>query len=252
MIVIKFGGHAMGASAYPWMEEISTSFKKGQKFVIVHGGGPQINKELERQNIVSQFHNGLRITTPEVMTVVESVLAGSVLREVVRNLSAHGLPAIGITGGDAGLLKAEVIDNGELGAVGEVVKVEPKILHLLLENGYLPVVSPLSQGPQGQVLNVNADLAAGSIAGSLAATEIIFLTDVPGIYRNWPDEGSLIAQISREELRGLNFADGMIPKVQAALQALQLGARSVRIIDGKNFTAFQQALLGRGGTWVHP
>jgi acetylglutamate kinase len=252
MIVIKFGGHAMGKQAKDWMREIATRFKDGEKFVVVHGGGPQIDAELKARQVEIKMQNGFRVTTPEVMHIVEMVLTGTVLRSVVRSLKEVGLPAVGITGSDAQLLEVELKDEEHLGLVGKIVKVNPKVLDDLLDMGYLPVVSPVSNASNGQALNINADLAAGAIAGSLRANQMIFLTDVPGIYANWPDRNSLIEKISVQELSKLSFSEGMIPKVEAAVNAVLSGSLSARIIDGKSLTAFQSALIGSGGTWIHP
>lgn len=249
MIVIKFGGHAMGDNP-EWMREISTKWHAGERFVIVHGGGPQIDKQLKKEGIASEFVGGFRVTTPEVMKVVEAVLSGTVLRSVVRSLQSVGLPAVGITGSDGGLLSVGLKDDGALGLVGEVRSVNPKILDTLMEADYLPVIAPVSTSPEGVTLNINADLAAGAIAGSLNADEMLFMTDVPGIYRNWPDKESLIEEISIAELAKLRFSDGMAPKVSAAIHAVKSGSRSARIIDGVSLRAFQEALNGRGGTWV--
>ncbi len=249
MIVIKLGGHAMDDDP-AWMREIATRWSAGEKFVVVHGGGPQIDRQLQVEGIVSEFVNGFRITTAEVMKVVESVLTGTVLRSVVRSLSKVGLPAVGITGSDAGLLEVSVKDDGALGLVGQVDAVNPKILVSLIDAGFLPVVAPVSNGADGVALNVNADLAAGAIAGALHANEALFMTDVPGIYRNWPDKASLIDEISISELAALSFEGGMVPKVAAVINAIKSGARSARVIDGKSLSAFQSALHGKGGTWV--
>ena len=249
MIVIKFGGHAMDDNPV-WMMEIATRWSAGEKFVVVHGGGPQIDRQLQVEGIVSEFVDGFRKTTSEVMKVVESVLTGTVLRSVVRSLSKAGLPAVGITGSDAGLLEVSVKDDGALGLVGQVDSVNPEVLISLIEAGFLPVVAPVSNGADGVALNVNADLAAGAIAGALRANEALFMTDVPGIYRNWPDKSSLIDEISIAELEEMIFEGGMVPKVAAVINAIKSGAKSARVIDGKSLSAFQDALLGKGGTWV--
>lgn len=249
MIVIKFGGHAMGSNQ-EWMSEIAQRWRDGARYVIVHGGGPAIEAQLEREGIVSEFKDGYRITTAEVMRIVESVLTGTVLRQVVRSLRSVGLPAVGITGSDAGLLEVELKDRGDLGLVGSVTKVSPKLILDLLAAGYLPVVSPVSNDANGQALNINADIAAGAISGSLGAEETLFMTDVKGIYRNWPDPSSIIESITVTELSTLKFESGMAPKVEATVNAIRSGARSARIFDGKSLSAFQSALAGRGGTWV--
>lgn len=249
MIVIKFGGHAMDSDPI-WMEEIARRWSAGEQFVIVHGGGPQIDQQLKVEGVESEFKDGFRITTPPVMKVVEAVLTGSVLRSVVRSLQRVGLPAVGITGSDAGLLRVRLKGNGALGLVGEVESVNPRILKTLLDGGFLPVVAPVSNAADGAALNVNADLAAGAIAGALRAQEVLFMTDVPGIYRSWPDQNSLMNEVSAKELGSIAFEGGMVPKVTAVINAITSGAKSARVIDGKSLCAFKDALSGRGGTWV--
>jgi acetylglutamate kinase len=252
MIVIKFGGHAMGENSADWMRELALRFKAGERFVIVHGGGPQIDQELKIRNIEKKMINGFRYTDSETMKVVEMVLTGTVLRSVVRSLIKAGLPAVGITGSDTALLEVDYKDKEKLGLVGEVNKVNPKLLHDLLDMGYLPVVAPVANDSNGTALNINADLAAGAIAGALRATQMLFLTDVPGIYANWPDQSSLIQSIGVQQLKNITFSEGMVPKVEAAINAIESGALSSRVIDGKSFEAFVSALNGEGGTWVHP
>ena len=250
MIVIKFGGHAMDGNAHQWMTEIATRFKAGEKFVIVHGGGPHIDAELNVRGIEKKSVNGFRITTPEVMHVVEMILTGTVLRSVVRSLIEVGLPAVGITGSDSRLLEVALKDKEKFGLVGVVKRVNPKIIHDLLDMGYLPVVSPVANDETGQALNINADIAAGAIAGALRATQMLFMTDVAGIYSRWPDQSSMINEITVAQLKELTFADGMVPKVEAAMNAISSGAASSRIFDGTSLGAFIDALEGRGGTWV--
>jgi len=250
MIVIKFGGHAMDGNAHQWMTEIATRFKAGEKFVIVHGGGPHIDSELAVRGIEKKSVNGFRVTTPEIMHVVEMVLTGTVLRSVVRSLIEVGLPAVGITGSDSRLLEVSLKDEEKLGLVGVVKKVNPKIIHDLLDMGYLPVVSPVANDETGQSLNINADIAAGAIAGALQASQMLFMTDVAGIYSRWPDLSSMIDEITVAQLKELTFADGMVPKVEAAINAISSGAASSRIFDGTSLPAFIDALEGRGGTWV--
>ena len=249
MIVIKFGGHAMDSDP-TWMDEIAKRWSVGEQFVIVHGGGPQIDQQLKVEGVESEFKDGFRITTPAVMKVVEAVLTGSVLRSVVRSLQRVGLPAVGITGSDAGLLSVRLKSEGALGLVGEVDSVNPNILRTLLDGGFLPVVAPVSNAADGRALNVNADLAAGAIAGALRAQEILFMTDVPGIYRSWPDQNFLINEVSAKELGSITFEGGMVPKVAAVINAITSGAGSARVIDGKSLVAFKDALSGKGGTWV--
>lgn len=264
MIVIKYGGHAMEDADGLFSRAVQATIDLGQECVIVHGGGPQINAALEKAGIQSIFLGGYRVTSVAAFEVVQSVLTSDVLRNLVGHLRATGINATGLTGRDGGLLIAKKLRNlvdgtpAELGEVGEIVRVDPTILRTLLAGGYLPVVSPIAtQGDSVDEnsdvgLNVNADLAAGAIAGALSADTLIFLTDVAGIYRNWPDASSLISKISARELESIkdSFEEGMAPKVLATLNAIHSGAKSVRIIDGKDPEAFAFALTGIGGTLV--
>ena len=254
MIVIKLGGHAMsmegGQEKARWCSELAMQWRAGKRFVVVHGGGPMIESELTFRKIESHFIDGLRVTTSEIAEVVETVLTGTVLRSIVSTLRLAGLPAVGISGNDGGLLEVERVNDERLGFVGNVRHVNPEIIHALLDANFLPVISPTSRDGQGQTLNINGDIAAGAIAGAVKADEMIFMTDVPGIYANWPDRSSLISEISANELSEMTFASGMIPKVSAAVNSITSGARSARIIDGKSEEGLSEALAGRGGTWV--
>ncbi len=263
MIVIKFGGHAMTDASGGFAEVIKRSLSKEQ-CVIVHGGGPQIDAALKTHQLDSTFIGGFRVTTPEIFAVVQQVLSGTVLREVVGHLRAHDVPAVGISGRDGGTLQASILTtlvdgtNADLGRVGEVEHVDTSLLKSLLDSGFTPVVSPIAVEFDGEVevpqhgLNVNADLAAAAIAGALDATSLIFMTDVPGIYRNWPDRDSLISEISATDLASIKheFDGGMAPKVKACLDAIAKGAKVVRIIDGRDPKALDEALSGAGGTAV--
>jgi acetylglutamate kinase len=263
MIVIKFGGHAMTDSSGGFAEVIKRSLSKEQ-CVIVHGGGPQIDAALKTHQLDSTFIGGFRVTTPEIFAVVQQVLSGTVLREVVGHLRAHDVPAVGISGRDGGTLQARILttlvdgSSADLGRVGEVEQVDVALLKTLLDSGFTPVVSPIAVEFDGEVevpqhgLNVNADLAAAAIAGALDASSLIFMTDVPGIYRNWPDKDSLISEISAAELASIKqeFDGGMAPKVKACLDAIAKGAKVVRIIDGRDPKALDEALSGTGGTAV--
>lgn len=263
MIVIKFGGHAMTDASGGFAEVIKRSLSKEQ-CVIVHGGGPQIDAALKTHQLDSTFIGGFRVTTPEIFAVVQQVLSGTVLREVVGHLRAHEVPAVGISGRDGGTLQASILTtlvdgtNADLGRVGEVEHVDTSLLKSLLDSGFTPVVSPIAVEFDGDVevpqhgLNVNADLAAAAIAGALDATSLIFMTDVPGIYRNWPDRDSLISEISATDLASIKheFDGGMAPKVKACLDAIAKGAKVVRIIDGRDPKALDEALSGAGGTAV--
>jgi acetylglutamate kinase len=264
VIVIKFGGHAMSDAEGLFALAVQATLDMGEQCVIVHGGGPQIDEALAIAQIESAYIGGYRVTTPATFAIVQRVLSGQVLRTVVSQLRAVGINATGLTGRDGGLLIAkkltELVDGTavDLGQVGEVVRVDTTILDALLASGFLPVVSPLAtEGDEVEEfsksgLNVNADLAAAAIAGALAADTLIFMTDVPGIYRNWPDANSLISIITAAELRTIkgDFSQGMAPKVLACLNAIAAGAGSVRVIDGTDPEAFSLALRGVGGTLV--
>ena len=263
MIVIKFGGHAMTDTSGSFAEVIKR-YLANEPCVIVHGGGPQIDAALKTHQLDSTFVGGFRVTTPEIFAVVQQVLSGTVLREVVGHLRAHDVPAVGISGRDGGTLQAKVLNtlvdgsNADLGRVGEVVRVDAALLNTLLASGFTPVVSPIAVEFDGEVemsqhgLNVNADLAAAAIAGALDANSLIFMTDVPGIYRNWPDRDTLITEISAGDLKKIksDFDGGMAPKVKACLDAIEKGAKFVRIIDGRDPQALDDALNGTGGTVV--
>ncbi len=262
MIVIKYGGHALPKANEPdeILSVIARHHLEGNKVVLVHGGGPQIDAELTLHGIEKEMVSGYRYTTPEVFEVVQQVLSGQVLRTLTNGLTGLGVLSIGLSAADARLITAKkfspAVDGVEtdIGLVGDIDAVNPEILTLLLESGYLPVVSPVAVNASGQGLNVNADIAAGAIAGALQVDEVIFMTDVAGIYRNWPDINSVISEISKAELASLqpSFSEGMVPKVKAALNALESGAKKVRIIDGRNAANLANAFLGFGGTVVVP
>jgi acetylglutamate kinase len=259
ILVIKFGGHAMSDNDGAFGRKLSSAIARGLKVVVVHGGGPQINSALDGAGIASQFVGGFRVTTPEIFKVVEEVLSNQVGPAVAETLTQSGVASLAISGRHSGTLfarKQETLVNGEraeLGLVGEVARVDADAIHLLLERGVTPVVSPIANDLNSDGgLNVNADIAAAAVAGALSAEELIIMTDVPGIYRNWPDRDSLISEISFAELSSLksSFAEGMAPKVQACLDAIDAGARAVRIIDGRDPEAFAAALAHSGGTLV--
>lgn len=259
ILVIKFGGHAMSDNDGAFGSKLLGAIASGIKVVIVHGGGPQINKALSSAGIQSQFIGGFRVTTPEVFSIVEQVLSNEVGPQVAATLQSAGVNAFAISGRHSGTIFAarqSALVNGDLadlGLVGEVEKVDPEAIHVLLAKGITPVISPIANEVGGVGgLNVNADIAAAAVAGALAAQELIIMTDVPGIYRNWPDRDSLIDVISSTDLENIKstFAEGMAPKVQACLDAIKAGAQAVRIIDGRDPEAFANALAHNGGTLV--
>ena len=227
---------------------------------MVHGGGPQISAMLKRLAIESEFIGGLRKTTPEVLEVVRMVLVGQVQRELVGLINAHGPFAVGLSGEDAGLFTAErrgALVAGELvdiGLVGDVVKVREQIVTKLLDDGYIPVVSTLARGDDGQVYNVNADTAAAALAAAIGAVTMVVLTDVAGLYADWPASTDVISTINAADLAALlpSLESGMVPKMEGCLRAVRGGVLKARVIDGRKAHAVRDDVLGAsvGGTTV--
>lgn len=238
---------------------IKSALSKGVQIVIVHGGGPQINAALDAAGIESEFIGGFRVTTPEIFEIVEQVLVHEVGPAIANSLLKIGVNAVAISGRTSESLIAEpqrnLIDGttAELGLVGVITAVNPQAIRNALKGGQVPVISPIAIDEDFRGgLNVNADLAAAAIAGALDATVLVIMTDVAGIYSNWPDKDSLINEITFTELSSIkkSFADGMAPKVQACLDAIAAGAKAVRIIDGTDSKSFELALNNSGGTLV--
>lgn len=259
MIVVKFGGHAMRDENGAFAKAIAAAQRNGVELVIVHGGGPQIDAALKKEEIKSEFLGGFRVTTPEIFKVVERVLADEVGPAVASSLQREGVNALALSGRKTESLIAEplrqLVDgtSADLGLVGVITAVNPQAIKNALKGGQVPVISPIATDENfSGGLNVNADLAAAAIAGALGSECLIIMTDVAGIYRAWPDLDSLITQISATELAKIKstFAEGMAPKVQACLDAIDGGASAVRIIDGTDPSAFADALKNRGGTLV--
>lgn len=242
-IVIKYGGNAMIDEDLKraFAEDIVFLRRVGLKPVVVHGGGPQISSMLGRLGIDSEFKGGLRVTTSEAMDVVRMVLVGQVGRELVGLINAHAPFAVGMSGEDGGLLRAKrrglVVDDEEvdLGLVGDVDSVDPAAVQDLIDAGRIPVVATVAPGPDGQVYNVNADTAASALAVALGAKRLVMLTDVAGLYANYPDEDSIISSITADEVRELlpSLESGMVPKMEACLRAVDDGVTSATIIDGR-------------------
>ncbi|WP_051224090.1 acetylglutamate kinase [Pseudoclavibacter soli] len=243
--VIKFGGNAMTDPALldAFAQDVVYLSMVGIRPVVVHGGGPQITRMLERLDIASEFRGGYRYTSPEALDVVRMVLTGQVSRDIVGRINRHGPIAVAISGEDAGLFTGARVttdDQGEpldLGLVGEVVAVDPTIVQAQLDAGRVPVVSSIA--PDGDhpedSLNVNADAAAASLAVALGAAKLVLLTNVPGLYRNWPDTSSLISSLTASELTELlpGLASGMIPKMRACLDAVEGGVDTAAVVDGR-------------------
>ncbi|MFD9841361.1 acetylglutamate kinase [[Kitasatospora] papulosa] len=222
-------------------QDVVTLRRAGLLPVVVHGGGPQISAMLERLDLDVHFEAGLRVTTPEVMDVVRMVLTGRVQRELVGLINAHGPFAVGLSGEDAHTMTAvrrTAWVNGEpvdIGLVGEVVDVNPQTVRALLERDRVPVVSPVARGADGQVYNINADLAAAALAVALDAEKLVMLTDVEGLYANWPHSTELVRRITADEIEKLlpELASGMLPKMDGCLRAVRAGVRSAHILDGR-------------------
>ncbi|WP_019483398.1 acetylglutamate kinase [Arthrobacter sp. TB 23] len=248
-MVIKYGGNAMVNEDLrrAFAEDIVFLHHVGIRPVVVHGGGPQISSMLQRLGMESEFKGGLRVTTPATMDVVRMVLAGQVGRELVGLINSHGPYAVGLSGEDGGLLQATrtgtVVDGVEvdLGLVGEVVGVNPAAILDILEAGRIPVISTVApeidddgEGTN-QVLNVNADTAAAALAQALNASKLVILTDVEGLYVNWPDRSSLISSLTAGQLRAMlpQLESGMIPKMTACLAAIDGGVERAHIVDGR-------------------
>jgi acetylglutamate kinase len=249
-MVVKYGGNAMVNDELrrAFAEDIVFLHHVGIRPVVVHGGGPQINAMLNRLGIESEFKGGLRVTTPDAMDVVRMVLTGQVGRELVGLINSHGPYAVGLSGEDGGLLQAErtgtVVDGQDvdLGLVGEVVGVNPSAILDILEAGRIPVISTVApeirhdgQATQ-QVLNVNADTAAAALASALHASKLVILTDVEGLYSDWPDKSSLVSSLTASQLRDLlpSLESGMIPKMDACLKAVDNGVARAHIVDGRS------------------
>jgi acetylglutamate kinase len=243
IVVVKYGGNAMTDDDLKraFAEDIAFLRFAGFKPVVVHGGGPQISRMLDKLGIESEFRGGLRVTTPEAMEVVRMVLVGQVQRELVGLINEHGPLAVGLSGEDAGLFTAEqtntIVDGEEvdLGLVGEVAHVRPESVLDLIEAGRIPVVSSVAPDVDGQVHNVNADLAAASLAVALGAEKLLVLTDVEGLYLDWPGSDDVIGEISPEALAELmpSLASGMVPKMGACLQAVRGGVSRATVVDGR-------------------
>jgi acetylglutamate kinase len=245
IIVVKFGGNAMVD------EDLKRAFAQdmvylrhaGIRPVVVHGGGPQISAALKQRGIASEFRGGLRVTTPEVMTVVKEVLTTAVNGQLVDLINEHGEYGVGLSGesGDlfGGRRRGTVIDGEDvdLGLVGDVVEVDPSVILELLDDGMIPVVSSVAPDldAPGQFLNVNADSAAASLAVALEAAKLVILTDVAGLYNDWPNRDSLVSHLTSSELEVLlpTLESGMIPKMTACLEAVEGGVEKSAIIDGR-------------------
>ncbi len=234
--VTKYGGHAMVDEDLrkAFAEDVVFLKLAGIKPVIVHGGGPQITDMLSRLDVPTEFVEGRRVTTPEVMDVVRMVLVGQVQRELVGLINQHGPFAVGLSGEDAHLLSAQPRSEA-LGLVGDITEVRPEFVHTLLDDDLIPVVSTVSRSDDGRVYNVNADSAAAALAVALDAVKLVVLTDVAGLYRDWPTCDDFVSQITPDDLRTIlpSLDSGMLPKMEACLEAVDGGVTRAHVVDGR-------------------
>ncbi|WP_051198682.1 acetylglutamate kinase [Gordonia shandongensis] len=263
-VVVKYGGNAMVA------DDLKRAFAAdmvllracGIHPVVVHGGGPQISSMLGRLGLDGEFRGGFRVTTPEVMDVVRMVLFGQVGRELVGLINEHGPYAVGITGEDAHMFTATrrtVLVDGEptdIGLVGDITSVTTSTIDDLIDAGRVPVVSTIAPDAAGQVHNINADTAAGAVASALGADRLVMLTDVEGLYTDWPDRTSLVSEISADEVEALlpSLDAGMVPKMEACMRAVRDGVGTAHVIDGRSPHSVLAALLtsSTSGTTIVP
>jgi acetylglutamate kinase len=253
-IVIKYGGNAMIDENLKKavMRDLVLMRLVGINPILVHGGGPEINEAMKRLGKEPEFVAGRRVTDSETMEIVEMVLTGKTNKSIVAHLNAEGVQAVGLSGKDANLLIAtQDLDNGDIGFVGKIAQVNPEIIHTLTNNGYVPVISSVAVGANGQAYNVNADTAAAALAVALHAEKLILMTDVEGLYRDFSDKSSLMSEILASEARQW-IADGivdkgMIPKLEACAMAVEDGVPRAHILDGRRAHALLIELFTDSG-----
>ncbi|WP_315266778.1 acetylglutamate kinase [Selenomonas noxia] len=269
-VVIKYGGNAMINEALKEnvMRNVALMKFVGIQPILVHGGGPEITGFLKKVGKESSFVSGLRVTDEETVEIAEMVLDGKLNSEIVSLLNLRGVRAVGLSGKDAGLIKAkkklaavyesDAVREVDIGYVGEVTVVDTRIITDLLQQDYVPVIAPIGMGEHGESYNINADYVAAEIAGALRAEKLLLLTDVEGVYKDFADKSSLISQLHLEEakayIRSGVIDGGMIPKVEACLRALEAGAHKAHIIDGRlDHSIILEIFTSRGiGTMVLP
>jgi acetylglutamate kinase len=248
-IVVKYGGNAMINEDLKTkvIQNIVLMKHVGINVVVVHGGGPEITSMMKQMGKEAEFVHGLRVTDQETMAIAEMVLLGKINPEIVALINYHGGKAVGLSGKDGGMIRAEksllrkVIDGKEqvfdIGFVGDVVAVDPTIIHAVSSAGYIPVIAPIGVGENNESYNINADYVAGDIAGALQADKLLMLTDVEGVFRDYKDKSTLISSLSVQQVDELIdtgvIGGGMIPKVQACINAIEKGVMKVNIIDGR-------------------
>ncbi len=237
-VVIKYGGHAMETPelAALFAADVVLMRLVGMNPVVVHGGGPQISDLMRRLGKEPEFVDGRRVTDTETVDIVRMALVGKVNREIVAAINRHGPYAVGLSGEDAGLIRVEQRDPA-LGFVGDVTGIDPTIIHRLVNEELIPVIATVGVDDDGQAYNINADTVAGAIAAALQAEKLVYLTDVAGIYERWPDEDSLLPQVTTKQLEvllgGGAISEGMIPKIESCVAALRNGVRRAHILDGR-------------------
>jgi len=237
-VVVKYGGNAMTEPelARTFADDVVLMASVGIHPVVVHGGGPQIGDLTARLGKETEFRDGLRVTDAETLDIARMVLVGKVNRDIVGSINVHGPIAVGLSGEDGGLIRAEARDP-DLGFVGDVTQVNPSLVERLLAEQLIPVISTIGADEEGQAYNINADTVAGAVAEALQAEKIIYLTDVEGLLRDLDDAGSLISRTTVDELQGLvddgTLTGGMIPKIDACLHAVRGGVGSAHILDGR-------------------
>jgi acetylglutamate kinase len=241
IVVVKYGGNAMidERLARSFAGDVALMHYVGMRPVVVHGGGPQISELMRKLDQEPRFVDGYRVTGSEELDTVRMVLQKT-NKELVAMLNAYGDIAVGISGEDAGLVKARKMhgrDGADLGFVGEVDRIDPRVIEQLLQSGFIPVVAPIGVSREGQALNINADRAAGSIAGALRAAKIVFLTDVEGLYDDFGDKGSLLSRVKVVDLETMltsgKLSEGMIPKISGCIDAMRQGVERGHILDGR-------------------
>jgi acetylglutamate kinase len=238
VVVVKYGGNAISGAddLRLFAEDVVLMRSVGIRPVVVHGGGPQISDLMSRLGKTAEFRNGLRVTDAETVDIARMVLIGQVNPAIVSSINVHGSLAIGVSGEDAGLIKAAARDP-ELGFVGDVTAIDPLILERLLAQDFIPVIATIGTDATGQAYNINADTVAGALAEALAAEKLIYLTDIDGVRRDVSDPTSLIRQTTAAELDALmadgTLTGGMIPKIASCVSAVRNGVRRAHILDGR-------------------
>jgi len=258
-VVIKYGGHAMSDPALSdlFAADVVLMRLVGMNPVVVHGGGPQISDLMRRLGKEPEFVDGRRVTDAETVDIVRMTLVGKVNREIVASVNRHGSYAVGLSGEDAGLIRVDQRDPA-LGFVGDVRHIDPTIVFRLLREELIPVIATVGVDDDGNAYNVNADTVAGAMAAALDAEKLVYLTDVAGVYRDWPDESSLISRIDLAGMEQLitdgKISEGMIPKLESCVSALRQGVRSAHVLDGRLPHALLLEFFTREGvgTMVRP